>query len=558
MLFSFRTKNRLNRKLKEQNRQLVGLSEQLEETTQAKLAFFTNISHEFKTPLSLIGGPIDDLMSRTDLPADVRTSLDILKRNSSKLHRLITELLDFRTYENGKVVINYSVGNLDDFFRDIVKMFSHVVSRRHLRFSYETDGGDYNIPFDPIKLEKVFTNLLSNAFNHVDKEGTIRIRLRSEGSGPDRSVILSVFNSGSYIPPENREKIFEEFYTLDADQKGTGIGLALVVSIVGAIGGSIRVESDPGSGTEFLVRIPVEEAIHTDARIDNQSYVPEFARLKLATMEEDDTGPDLWDGAGDGEGLRSVLVIEDNIGMRQYLRLVLSSDYRVALAKDGETGLAKAIRIVPDIILCDIMMPGMDGYAVCAALRKNPATKHIPVILLTACSLDEQKAQGYESGADAFMQKPFNVATLKVRMKKLLEKHDEIASTIRGDWLIGRDAGGLSSESIKVLNQLREYVEGHLQDLISLDDLARHLGWSKSKLYRELKEVTDYSPIDLVNLIRCRKAVDLMISERRNVTEAAFLTGFSSPSYFSRTFLKYYHMRPTEYIKNKQPSNSVQ
>jgi signal transduction histidine kinase/DNA-binding response OmpR family regulator len=546
-----RIQNQVN-SLEEQKEQLMNLSHQLEETTQAKLVFFTNISHEFKTPLSLISGPIDDLIANKDMPQNAMALLDILKRNSSKLTRLITELLDFRTFESGKMVVNYSMGNLDNFLNEIVKMFSDVVKRRNLHFSYEVDDADYMLPFDPIKFEKVFTNLLSNAFNHVDKEGTIRIRLFSNFTNAGREVNLSVFNSGSYIPPENINKIFQRFYTLDVQQKGTGIGLALVSSILDSLGGTIKVESDESKGTEFSVTIPIKTDLHTDAKIDGKTYVPEFAKLKFATMGEEDVDSGIVDEMSyKKDGRHIVLVIEDNLDMRLYIKNILSTDYQVFLAKDGNLGLAKAVKIMPDIIISDIMMPDIDGYQVCTSIRQNNQLKNIPIILLTACSFEEQKAQGYESGADAFMQKPFNVNTLKVRMKTLLEKSEKVSSEINGGWLIGKDTSSLPSESIDMLNKFRSYVEKNILDTISLDDLAQNLGYSKSKLYRELKDVTDYSPVDLVNLVRLRKAVDLMVIEHQNITEASFNTGFSSPSYFSRTFLKYYHVRPKDYILNK-------
>lgn len=570
LAFTMRTRNRLVVRLNEQNaqirkqvesleaqkKQLIDLSEQLEETTQAKLNFFTNISHEFKTPLSLISGPIDDLIANKQMPANAEVPLDILKRNSSKLTRLITELLDFRTLESGNLAVNYSMGNLDTFLREILKMFADVIRRRNLHFEYEVDDSGYEIPFDPIKMEKVFTNLLSNAFNHVDKEGTIRIRLSSTPIESGRDINLSVFNSGSYIPPENIEKIFQRFYTLDAEQKGTGIGLALVTSLVDALGGVIQVDSEQATGTTFTVKIPLEKDLLTDARFNTKTYVPEFAKLKLATMGEEDVASGILDEMAREEGKPTVLVIEDNVDMRYYIRTILSSDYHVLLAKDGNIGTSKAFKLLPDIVLCDIMMPDMDGYEVCRQLKGNPSTKDIPIILLTACSLDEQRARGYESGAEAFMQKPFNVTTLKVRMRQLLQRKEQISSEIQGDWLIGRKAGTLSSAAATMLNRFREYVEEHIMENISLDEIAQHLGYSKSKLYRELKDVTEYSPIDLVNLVRLHKAVDLMTREQQNITEAAFNTGFSSPSYFSRTFLKYYYMRPKDYIKGKQSSHS--
>ena len=570
LVFTMRTRNRLVIRLNEQNaqilkqvesleaqkKQLIDLSEQLEETTQAKLNFFTNISHEFKTPLSLISGPIDDLIANKQMPANAEVPLDILKRNSSKLTRLITELLDFRTLESGNLAVNYSMGNLDTFLREILKMFADVIRRRNLHFEYEVDDSGYEIPFDPIKMEKVFTNLLSNAFNHVDKEGTIRIRLSSTPIESGRDINLSVFNSGSYIPPENIEKIFQRFYTLDAEQKGTGIGLALVTSLVDALGGVIQVDSEQATGTTFTVKIPLEKDLLTDARFNTKTYVPEFAKLKLATMGEEDVASGILDEMAREEGKPTVLVIEDNVDMRYYIRTILSSDYHVLLAKDGNIGTSKAFKLLPDIVLCDIMMPDMDGYEVCRQLKGNPSTKDIPIILLTACSLDEQRARGYESGAEAFMQKPFNVTTLKVRMRQLLQRKEQISSEIQGDWLIGRKAGTFSSAAATMLNRFREYVEEHIMENISLDEIAQHLGYSKSKLYRELKDVTEYSPIDLVNLVRLHKAVDLMTREQQNITEAAFNTGFSSPSYFSRTFLKYYYMRPKDYIKGKQSSHS--
>lgn len=570
LAFTMRTRNRLVIRLNEQNaqilkqvesleaqkKQLIDLSEQLEETTQAKLNFFTNISHEFKTPLSLISGPIDDLIANKQMPANAEVPLDILKRNSSKLTRLITELLDFRTLESGNLAVNYSMGNLDTFLREILKMFADVIRRRNLHFEYEVDDSGYEIPFDPIKMEKVFTNLLSNAFNHVDKEGTIRIRLSSTPIESGRDINLSVFNSGSYIPPENIEKIFQRFYTLDAEQKGTGIGLALVTSLVDALGGVIQVDSEQATGTTFTVKIPLEKDLLTDARFNTKTYVPEFAKLKLATMGEEDVASGILDEMAREEGKPTVLVIEDNVDMRYYIRTILSSDYHVLLAKDGNIGTSKAFKLLPDIVLCDIMMPDMDGYEVCRQLKGNPSTKDIPIILLTACSLDEQRARGYESGAEAFMQKPFNVTTLKVRMRQLLQRKEQISSEIQGDWLIGRKAGTFSSAAATMLNRFREYVEEHIMENISLDEIAQHLGYSKSKLYRELKDVTEYSPIDLVNLVRLHKAVDLMTREQQNITEAAFNTGFSSPSYFSRTFLKYYYMRPKDYIKGKQSSHS--
>lgn len=564
---SNRNKNKMNELLVEQNsriqkhmenlqlqkNQLVELSKKLEETTQAKLVFYTNISHEFKTPLSLIVGPVEDLMSRTNIDSDSHKTLEIIHRSTSKLERLITELLDFRTYETGKETVNYVMGDLKAFICNINSLFEDVIRRRKIVFEFSTGGDGFYLPFDAKKMEKLYTNLISNAFNHLNNisgggshRGIIKVYLGICESAHCKKIELSVFNSGSFVPESEREKIFNRFYTMDKDQKGTGIGLALVSSIVDALGGDVAVKSDIETGTTFIVSIPVASDVSTEASIDS-TYIPNFARQKLATMSIDDLSLDIVDEMVISDK-PAVLVIEDNMDMLYYIKSVLSKEYHIILANNGELGLKKANKFVPSLILSDIMMPGIDGFEVCRSLRANGKTASIPIILLTACSLEEQKVQGYEEGADAFVQKPFNVHTLKTIMKSLLEKGGRLQSVAKSDWLLGAAADGSNSDSHQLLDSLREYVEEHIQEEISIDSMAKYVGFSKSKLYRELGEITDYSPIDIVNLIKLKKAANLMIHEGCNITEAAFQSGFSSPSYFSRTFLKYYHERPKDYI----------
>lgn len=553
--------NDQNQKIKEQveeleaqKQSLQDLSQSLEETTQAKLMFYTNISHEFKTPLALISGPINDLMEKKDLDEDTRKKVDILFRNSNKLNRLITELLDFRTYENGKMSVNYSMGDIKNFLENISGMFADVIQRRGLSFTFLAEDQNYYMPFDPVKVEKVFTNLMSNAFNHVDKSGSIVVNLGMVEETDGKKLKLSVFNSGSFIPVSEREKIFVRFYSMSPDQKGTGIGLALTTSIVDALGGQISVDSEEDKGTTFTVILPLNEAMYTDAVMNDKSYSPDFAKIKLGTIGDEEEEEDLINDI-DASPKPIVLVIEDNSDMRLYLRTVLAKDYRIITAKNGDEGIFKAIKSVPALILCDIMMPGKDGYEVCTALRSNQITEDIPIILLTACSLDDQIAKGYECGADSYLQKPFSVRTLKVRIAKLMEKDKKIRAAINGDWLIGRDSSTLSSEANSLLAKIKTYVEEHIYDEISIEALVKYLGCSKSKFYRDIKEITDYSTVDIVNMIRLRKAVDLMIYEHKNISDAAFNSGFSSPSYFSRTFVKYYNERPKDYIKRITAGN---
>ena len=389
---------------------------------------------------------------------------------------------------------------------------------------------------------------MSNAFNHVDKEGTIKVDLSIKTNNQKREVEISVFNSGSFIPEERKKLIFQRFYTLDKDQKGTGIGLALTTALVEALDGTIKVESEQASGTTFIVTLPINDALYSDSVIDSKNYSPDFAKVKIGTIGEEEDSDSFEEDLGNPEG-PLVLVIEDNYDMRMYIKSVLKSTYKVILAKDGGEGITKAVKYIPSIILCDIMMPVKDGYEVCSTLRANSVTEDIPIIILTACSMDEQISRGYECGADSYLQKPFSVTTLKVRIAKLLEKEKKVQAAIKGDWLIGRDTVQLSQDANELLGKIKAYVEEHLQDDISIDALVKYIGCSKSKFYRDIKEMTDYSTTDMINLVRLRKAVDLMVHSHMNISDAAFNSGFSSPSYFSRIFVKYYKERPKEYIK---------
>lgn len=536
------------KELEEQERQTLLLSQQLEESTQAKLVFFTNISHEFKTPLALISGPINDLVSRKDLPQDVHNLLDIVRRNNSRLTRLITELIDFRAYEKNKVSLNYSLGDLKAFLMDIASLFEEGMKTKKVSFNFEASDDDFNIPFDPIKMEKVFTNLMSNAFNHVNEGGTIKVTLSIKpGAENMRHLLLNVYNSGSFIPEQERENIFRRFYTIDA-KRGTGIGLALITSIIDAFSGTINVESVENDGTTFFVDIPLDDSVVTDVHFDTESYVPDFAKLKVATIDTPEKDYDIVEDMATS-GKQLVLVVEDNKDMREYLKSILSSDYKVIFAKDGVDGTEKAFKYRPALIITDVFMPNKNGFALCKDVKQNPVTKNTPVILLTAASSDEQRAQGYESGADAYIQKPFNDYTLKVRIKNLLEKNIEIKDQMTVGFLPAESRINLTDDSMSFLTQFREYVEQHIDEEISLDDIASHFSFSKSKLYRVLRSATDYSPVDLVNLIRLNRAIELMSNEHCNISETAFKCGFTSASYFSRTFQKYYNERPTAYIK---------
>lgn len=529
--------------LEDQKKELERLNTELEEATQAKLLFYTNVSHEFKTPLSLITGTLDELNASGQTDPRTRSALQILTRNSNKLLALINEILDFRTYESGKMTVQREAVNLKDFLEDLNLMFRDIIRQRRITFRFNCPDKDYWGMMDKNKLEKIYFNLVSNAFKHVKNSGTIHVNLlRKE----DR-LELSVFNSDSYIPQDKVKDIFERFYKMGTDSESTGIGLALTASLVSVLGGTIRVDSSPEIGTKFIVDLPLLP-VETEPVAETVSESDlSYAKRRIANETPLDLQEDILDDL-DSSDKPTVLVIEDNPDMLRFIKNMLSEDYRVLLAPDGERGIEKALQYLPNLILCDIMMPGMDGYEVCRTIRQKPKTEHIPIILLTACSLDEQKAKGYESGADAYIQKPFNAQVLKIRIQKLLEKDETIRKAVGNDWLLDRRADS-SNEGTAIVSKLKSYVEENLEKDISIEDLTRELGLSKATLYRKLREVTDYSPIDLIRLIRLRNAINLIQYQGKDISVAAYESGFNSASYFSRTFQKYYKMAPRDWIK---------
>jgi len=548
LMVLYRASVRSHRRLDKNNRDLLRLTRELEETNQAKLQFFTNISHEFKTPLSLILNPLETLLERTDLPVEERDSLMMMQRNAGRLQALINEILDFRQYEGGKMTVQLVPMDLDAYLQEINSLFSDIIRSKQVKFSYEATEDSYQMLLDKGKIEKIYFNLLSNAFKFVGEAGEIRVRMRQSLLGGRRMVEVSVFNSDSFIPESELKDIFQRFYKIDSadNPSGTGIGLALAAALTDVLEGEIKALSEEGLGTTFLFRLPIR-SVDSPAVEPGTAKASSYAKMKLRQISPDEVDYSMLDEMDDGLRPR-VLVIDDNSDMRRYLKSILNVDYFVYMAEDGREGFQRAVQILPQLIICDILMPGINGYEVCKTLKEDARTSAIPIILLSACSMDEQIAQGFESGADAYIRKPFSAQVLKVRIRNLMEKADTIRKSTGNDWLVGNDRTISSTQEV-FLNKIKKYIEQHLMEEISIPDLIRETCVSKSKFYRDLNEITDYSPIDIINLIRIKRALTLIVSGGRNISEAALETGFSSVAYFSRVFLKYYKETPGNWVK---------
>jgi signal transduction histidine kinase/DNA-binding response OmpR family regulator len=549
LYLQYRTSVKSRKELDKTNRELRDLAGRLEEANQAKLLFFTNISHEFKTPLSLIMSPLETLLDENGLSARGKDSIHIMQRNAGRLQALINEILDFRKAESGRMEVSAEPVDVEAFLREINGFFSDMVRRRQVRFTFETASGSYRAMIDKGKVEKIYFNLLSNAIKFVEDAGVITVRLHKIDGQAGPQIEVSVFNSDSYIPESELKDIFQRFYKIDVAKNttGTGIGLALAAALTDVLDGEIFASSKEGIGTTFTFRLPFipAEAVSEQDGPALLAGLEHDLNWRVALPEQDYS---LLDEVSDGQ-LPTVLIIEDNADMRRHLKSILSRDYRVYLAESGEVGLQRAIQFLPGIILCDIMMPGIKGYEVCRTLKQDARTRDIPVILLSACTMDEQVAQGFESGADAYIMKPFSARVLKVRMKKLLEKAETLRRDMGTDWLVGEDRATTSAQEA-FLSEIKKYIEKNLHKEINIQDLIDSLGMSKSKFYRDLAEITEYSPSDIINLIRIRKALNLMLTRNRNVSEAAAETGFSSTSYFCRVFAKYYKESPNDWLKH--------
>ncbi|GJH39481.1 sensor histidine kinase [Capnocytophaga sp. HP1101] len=555
---AYRTKSRANQQLEQQNEEikrqaaelqlqkerLEEISAQLEEATQAKLLFFTNISHEFKTPLSLILGPVQTLLAHNSLPKEEQDLLFLIKKNSNRLLHLISEVIEFRSYENGKLQMYFTKGNLKHFLTELNSFFSDRIKQKKLNFQFVAEDTSFEMAFDKEKVEKIYFNLLSNALKFTPEEGTITVSLEKDGE----TAVLRVFNSGSYIPEDKQSEVFEHFYKINPDSEGSGIGLALVQALVAAHNGTISVESTEGEGTTFSIRLPFAQEQLTTKAVYDSSYIETHLDLlpSLPAPAEKLKLP----VAGQSSEKPTVLVVEDNEDMCQFIRYILSDDYDLIEAENGEEGFEMAKKHLPDVVISDVMMPKTDGFDLCQLIKTNVATNHIPVILLTAYALDEQKQVGFESGADAYIAKPFNVKLLKTRVRKLIENRKKIRETFSNFLLNETKQETLGKVEQQFITDFTHYVENSIANPeLNIDEIADALGLSRSNLYRKIKSLTDYSPNELIRTIRVKYAKQLLNTQAKSISEVAYEVGFSSPSYFAKCFKDFYNESPTEYLE---------
>lgn len=534
-----------NRLLEEQRDAQKALNEQLNAATQSKLVFFTNVSHDLRTPLTLISEPVEQLVNADNLTPQQHVLMKIANKNVRILRRLINQILDFRKYENGKLDLNLSEVKFGSMVLDWIEAFHAIARKRNLKLSVDIDlDDDFSLAVDVEKVERVFFNLMSNAFKYTPDNGKIRFAATLR----DANLLFSVEDTGRGIAVEDLSNIFDRFYQVDkVHPNGSGIGLSLAKAFVELHGGSISVESTLGTGTKFTVSLPVRhvtnEALQPEPKVITNSDV----EVELGDIEPEKPLVD--------SGKPLLLVIDDNEDIRRMVGELLKDEYTMIFASNGKDGVRLAAKYVPDLIICDVMMPVMDGLECCRRIKEEMSTSHIPVLLLTACSMDEQRAQGYESGADGYVAKPFNTAVLKSRCRNLIENRKRIKDL----WAASRalplaPAAQPSAQKPASLDVENEFYARFLEIVssemgnpeLNVDNLASRMGLGRSQFYRKIKALTNYTPVELLRNLRLKRSRDLLTTTQKSISEIAYEVGFSTPAYFTRCYKEAYGETPSE------------
>ena len=549
---------RLNVELGEKNEELKRLNEEVLELTHSRLVFFTNISHELRTPLTLIADPVEMLLEDTGIKGKSRELLKMVQRNALALQQLVSNILDFRKIQNGKMELKLYRFDIVKTLTMWVGDFQLTAERKQIRLHLDVDDlkGSHEMIADQEKISRIVFNLLSNALKYTPAGGEIFVSLKDEGA----NLRLDVRDTGKGISQDEADKIFERFFQAKGAASGTGIGLALVKSFVELHHGEARVESEPGKGSDFIVVIPREQegdsqVIHNDVDIVDNSANASASDGKNVVDESvlqyiddgDRSRGKVQQLVSENTNRPTVLVIDDNTDIRQYERTLLQDEYIVLEAADGKEGLSVAMKEVPDLVICDVMMPVMDGLEFTEQLKTNTATSHIPVIMLTAKNLEEHRAEGYEHGADSYITKPFHSKVLLARIENLLRQRQLLKNLYQGTKEAEKEISEahLEDRDKQFLKQLQAIIQKNLSySEFGVEDMGQQIGLSRVQLYRKVKAMTGSSVVDLLRKARLAKARRLLETRSMSVSEVAYEVGFSAPSYFTKCFKDEYGMLP--------------
>jgi len=529
---------KLEKTVIERTAQVQKQADQLKELDQVKSRFFINLTHEFRTPLTLILGPAKQILAKVS-DQQIQADADTISRNADKLLQLINQLLDLSKLEAGKMELNNTPAELVALTRRNVLLFQSLAEQKQIRLDFSSVWDALYLNIDQAKLEGILFNLVSNAIKFTAPGGIIEVLLNKDENG----FILLVKDTGIGIPESKMPYIFDRFYQVDASdtraQEGTGIGLAITKELVELMGGKISVHSIPGEGTEMQVLLPIHQVEpDTVDPLEMPDMIVPVKAVEAISSDSDNSLP-------------LVLVIEDNYELRQFICTILSANYQMIQAANGEEGIATAMERIPDLVITDLMMPVMNGYQVCAGLKTNEKTSHIPVVMLTAKGDTDSRIAGLETRADAYLSKPFDQRELLVTIDNLILLRRQLQDKYQkgGFWLT--DTSAIPSMEQVFLDKIKRTVEEHLDDeQFSVDQLGDEIGLSRTQLHRKLKAITGQGPGELIRSVRLQRAYDLLKQHAGTVAEVGYMVGFGNPGNFSTSFSKHFGFAPSEAEKH--------
>ena len=557
-----------NKEIIAQRDKLIELNKKVKAANQLKLKFFTNVSHEFKTPLTLILGPLEKLIKSWKGEENTKNMLSLINRNAERLLHLINQLMEFRKIEKGKMGLNITEGDINRFVENIVLAFQDLALQRNITFKFQGEKTDTKIWFDHEKLENIVYNLLSNAFKYTPLSGRIYISMKISPGKPDsingndlehKSLTIRIGDNGIGIAQDKLPLIFKRFYRIENTigyAQGSGIGLALTKELVKTHHGTIGVESVPGEGSVFTVCIPCNKVSFTTEEISNRQYEPVDLDRQIDRLRNELQNPvnnqDVRNRTGvvQENNRPSLLIAEDNNDLREFLYSSCIAEYNVLETGNGQTAFDLATQHNPDLIISDIMMPGMDGIELCLKLKENIHTSHIPIILLTAKSTLENRIEGFKVGADEYIPKPFSMELLETRIKNLIESRKKLRAVFTESEKPEPVKIASNPVDQKFIERAMKLIESNIDNTeFSVNDFATMMSVSRTLLHKKLTTLTNQSASDFINTLRLKKSRDLIVSGEYNISEVAYAVGYNDPKYYSRLFRRHYGVSPTEYLK---------
>ncbi len=577
-----RDRLRLASEVRKRTATIAAQAEDLKELDRMKTRFFANITHEIRTPLTLVIGPTEQLLE-AEQPKETRKGLQSILKNSRHLLGLLNQLLDISKLENKQMKLAMAHGDLVAYTGELIEQFQGMAHQQQLTLQFHSKQEDLETNFDPDKWNKIIFNLVSNAIKFTPAGGTVDVHLqvaeehtsskvekekRSHGLTNEHTspqMILEVRDSGKGIPPEELERVFDRFYQVEGGstrtEGGTGIGLALVKELVELQGGRIEVESEVGQGTVFRVSIPLQKQLEDPDQPEAEPATGTGLETRpdpeLRTSEEAVPNSEKRPATSPQAKRLELLLVEDNAELRSYIRSCIDENlYHITEAANGEEGLNSAKELVPDLIISDVMMPKMDGFALTEAIRQHLATSHIPLILLTAKASLENRLEGLRRGADAYLTKPFSPLELRLRIGKLIELRQMMqaryrtANTVEEVGKPKLASAPQFEQEDHFISDLKSFICENLDDPdLKVPMIATHFGVSKTQLYRKLSSLTDQGVADIVRSERCERALELIREQELSLSEIAYEVGFSSPSHFSRSFKQQFGVTPSDTLQ---------